>query len=158
MRAQRLVALIVVLLLVALATAPIAAAKANGTDRPIRGTMSGEMNFVPTPTDPACPMWTVPDGGGTVSHLGLVWSHWWHCMPTHADGHFVITAANGDQLWGEYTVPQIPFRCYITGGTGRFEGATGWFDWDVKFWGEVAHGMPINPWHFKGYLDGVISY
>lgn len=144
-------------LVLALALAPTAAADEHGTNRPIRGSLSGEMHFVPG--DAACPMYTVPDGGGNVIHLGLVWSHWWHCMPTHADGHVVMTAANGDQLFGEYTVPQIPFWVTITGGTGRFAHATGGFLWDVQFWGEVgSNGMPVNPWHFEGQLDGTISY
>ena len=153
---RRSMVLAVALVLV-LATAPAALADEHGTNRPMKGSMSGEMNFVPG--DATCRMYTVPDGGGTMSHLGIVWTHWWHCMPTHADGHVVITAANGDRLFGEYTVPQIPFWVTITGGTGRFAGASGGFLWDVKFWGEVGPtGMPINPWHFSGSLKGTISY
>ena len=65
----------------------------------------------------------------------------------------------GDQLFGEYTVPQIPFWVTITGGTGRFTGASGGFFWSVRFWGEVGpNGMPVNPWHFEGHLEGTISY
>jgi hypothetical protein len=144
--------------LLTLAAAPAALADEHGTNRPITGTMTGVMNFVPG--DASCPVYTVPDGGGTVGHLGRVWSHWSHCMPTHADGHVVMTAANGDQLFGEYTVPQIPFWVTITGGTGRFADASGGFLWSVRFWGPVdlTTGMPINPWHFEGRLEGTISY
>jgi hypothetical protein len=153
---RRSMAIAVAMVLV-LGMAPIAVADEHGTNRPLTGSMTGEMNFVPG--DASCPMYTVPDGGGTVSHLGQVWAHWSHCMPTHRDGHMVMWAANGDQLFGEYTVPQIPFYVTITGGTGRFADATGGFMWHVKFWGAVGPtGMPINPWHFEGYLEGTISY
>lgn len=147
-----------VALLLTLAAAPATLADEHGTSRPLTGTMTGVMNFVPGGA--SCPMYTVPEGGGTVSHLGMVWSHWSHCMPTHADGHMVMTAANGDQLFGEYTVPDIPFWVTITGGTGRFAGASGGFLWSVRFWGDVdpTTGMPINPWHFEGSLEGTISY
>jgi hypothetical protein len=143
-------------LVLTLGAAPAALADEHGTNRPITGSITGEMNFVPG--DDSCPMYTVPEGKGTVSHLGLMWSHWSHCMPTHSDGHMVMWAANGDQLWGEYTVPDIPFWVTITGGTGRFAGATGGFMWHVRFWGEIENGMPVSPWHFEGHLVGTISY
>jgi hypothetical protein len=152
---RRSIAIAAVLVLT-LATAPIAVADEHGTNRPLTGAMTGEINFVQG--DASCPMYTVPDGVGTVSHLGLVRSHSWHCMPTHKDGHWVMWAADGDQLWAEYTVPQMPFWVTITGGTGRFAGATGGFMWHVRLWGEVKDGMPVNPWHFEGYLEGTISY
>jgi hypothetical protein len=50
------------------------------------------------------------------------------------DGEFVWTAANGDKLWGTYAghMPPNPAGYldiqgywFITGGTGRFEHATG---------------------------------
>jgi hypothetical protein len=142
-----------------LAFAPAVIAGAHGTDRPLTGTLTGELNFVRTPSDPSCPVWTMTDGTGTMSHLGLVRAVSSHCMPTHLGGQWVTTAADGDQLFAEYTVPRIPFRVYITGGTGRFVGASGWFDWDVHFWGDVdATGWPVSPWHFEGTLEGVISY
>jgi hypothetical protein len=54
--------------------------------------------------------------------------------PTTYDDTFTITAANGDQLFGTETgtvsigaggIREVPVIGTITGGTGRFEGASG---------------------------------
>jgi hypothetical protein len=153
----RRLSVIAVALLLTFALAPATLADEHGTDRPLTGSMTGLMYFVPG--DASCPFYTVTDGSGTMSHFGLVSAQSSHCAITHLGGQWVTTAANGDQLFAEYTVPRIPFRVYITGGTGRFAGATGWFDWDVHFqpvWG--PDGMPISPWAWEGTLTGVISY
>lgn len=153
------------LLVAALATAPVAAAGAGGTDRPLRGSLGGEINFYADWSDPVCPVTTVTDATGEVSHLGTVTTHWSHCppvvLPGYTDGHVTFTAANGDTVVGVYEDADgdSPFTIEIVGGTGRFAGAHGsfviWFVADGP-WGE--DGMPVNPWTWTAHLDGLISY
>jgi hypothetical protein len=77
------------------------------------------------------------------------------------DGDFVMTAANGDQLFGTYeTLADLNFVTFrvtaigefeITGGTGRFQNATG---------GGVitAEGSLLPPFELTGGFLGQISY
>jgi hypothetical protein len=53
-----------------------------------------------------------------------------------------------------------PFVIDITGGTGRFDDASGVIEL-VSFdaigeWGD--DGLPIQPWHWEGVVKGTISY
>ena len=81
-------------------------------------------------------------GGGTATHVGKYTIVNSHCVdPTTGaltDGTFVKTAANGDRIFGAYTggstviQPPAPIAIFtitgtinLTGGTGRFTGATG---------------------------------
>ena len=90
------------------------------------------------------------------------------------DGHVRLVAANGDELFGIYGYPQIddgsPIN--ITGGTGRFEGATGelaisyyvipqfmcepadWDDEDAVF---ACMDFSVS-WPWFATLSGTISY
>jgi hypothetical protein len=94
-----------------------------------------------------------PNGGGVVivtldgvgSHLGQVNVFGTQCAiqfypPTdppfvNFDARSTATAANGDQIFMSmeyaltpFTPPDVEARMFqITGGTGRFEGASGWF-------------------------------
>ena len=83
------------------------------------------------------------EGTGTISHLGRVSWRTEHCFQlfrgTFGDAVVVITSANGDQLYGTYDgvlTSETTFKedLIITGGTGRFAGASGvvaeagWFD------------------------------
>lgn len=73
---------VLVLLLVALAAAPMTAAKERGTDRPFWGSLGGQVVFLIDWTDPTCPVTTVTDATGPTSHLGAVTTHWAHCPST----------------------------------------------------------------------------
>ncbi|GGK19632.1 hypothetical protein GCM10007962_12130 [Yeosuana aromativorans] len=82
---------------------------------------------------------------GNVTHMGKVTGytdgsdcHWTEAGTLISSGHEVTIAANGDELWSdgsiEITFPTdgsniatIEGGSTIVGGTGRFEGATGWF-------------------------------
>jgi hypothetical protein len=72
---------------------------------------------------------------GTASHLGRFTAAF------NAQGVFVFTAANGDELWALPTVlaPTAPgskiwhTEGTFVGGTGRFAGATGSFSHDIVF-------------------------
>ena len=73
---------------------------------------------------------------------------------------FTMTAANGDELSGEFTTTGFPAEdgslvihgtYQFTGGTGRFADATGSGDIDAV--ASLAPGLP-----FTGTLDGTIDY
>ena len=80
-------------------------------------------------------------GAGHASHMGSVTLHSTDCVVqaagqfTFTDGRLVLTAANGDQLNASYSgmlLPSATPAVYtlsgsftVTGGTGRFDGATG---------------------------------
>jgi hypothetical protein len=89
-----------------------------------------------------------------------------HCPPVghtgYTNGLVVFTAANGDQLVGEYEDldAEAPFVMEIVDGTGRFADASGTISL-VNFvatgeWGD--DGLPIQPWSWWGVVDGAISY
>jgi hypothetical protein len=70
------------------------------------------------------------------------------------DGEIVFTAANGDQLFvdvvGGFTSPTTAAGSYtITGGTGRFDDATG----TAAFTGSTTDGL-----HFSIDFAGTISF
>ena len=80
----------------------------------------------------------VSAGGGTVSHLGeatMISPHTTDVFTGDTAGDQIFTAANGDTLTAYCdggATPPAPgasvvgeLDCTITGGTGRFEGATG---------------------------------
>jgi hypothetical protein len=160
---RRLTAIAFSMLLV-LAMAPGAVAKEHGTDRPIWTNVSGEVRFLYDWADPSCPVRTLSDSYGTMSHLGEVWLHWSHCppvtQPLYTDHHVTITAANGDTLIGTYDINgEAPYYMDITGGTGRFAGATGRLAFAFQLQGEWGPDeLPIQPWYGWWQLKGVISY
>ena len=144
---------IVAALLVAV---PSAAASA---DRPIKEDLAGYVTGMEFAADPAGETFdgrcSVPSqwissmaGTGVVSHLGQVAWSTEHCFQaatgTFGDAQLVITAANGDQLFGTYDGVMTGETTFaetmvVTGGTGRFTEAsgtvaeTGWFDLDTGY-------------------------
>jgi hypothetical protein len=108
--------------------------KAGGTDRPSRGNGSG------TTVLDLGTLAFVTDGTGTVSHLGQTTVHIDGVLtPTGPStftvaGPLTLTAANGDQLFGDFSGSGTNVASggstgttatTITGGTGRFTGASG---------------------------------
>jgi hypothetical protein len=135
------------ILAMAMAVAVTAAAPGdqNGktVPRQISGVMDGRFTF-----DVWGPGWfdftTFGDATGTLKHLGLAQMYTKHTPNPDGDGtlvdtEFTIVAANGDKIWGTYSDGLVteagveaPLHYYdgkatfvITGGTGRFSGATG---------------------------------
>lgn len=152
-------------LVLALALAPAASADEHGTDRPIWSNLSGEVSFywVGVPGEDPCPLLAVSDSYGTMGHVGKVWIHWEHCSPVTLDEytnlHFTIEAANGDTMTGTYDLNgDGPYPMDITGGTGRFAGATGHLHTEFQLEGEWDNGSPVNPWHGWWQIEGTISY
>jgi hypothetical protein len=88
----------------------------------------------------------VVEGTGTATRLGrfeVTAAHFVNTVERTAAGTYVFTAANGDTLTAEFTgqasltatpgVLHVVETATITGGTGRFEGATGEFVVDRLF-------------------------
>jgi hypothetical protein len=84
----------------------------------------------------------------------------------------VLTAANGDELYGTYDYvpgPPTPIPVTWTGGTGRFEGVSGSA---LMTWRVVQQFIPgcnpvpnpfpcydfFVPWPWTATLEGTISY
>ena len=124
-------------LLAVLALAGPAAAKGQEKQVPFRGGLEGIATVAPL-TPPLVSV-TIA-GGGHATHLG----HFDVSIPHVANrsngtavGTYVFTAANGDTLTADFTSQSTPtdvpgvisvaVTATITGGTGRFAGATGSF-------------------------------
>jgi hypothetical protein len=172
----------VVAALVVLAAVPVVSAAERGTDRPFTATLSGEVtwSFTDSPR-PDCAALnpygsyatSITEGFGTATHLGAVESHWSHCPASGDylnDGRVVLIAANGDELRGVYDYPGIDVGTPIvfTGGTGRFEGASG--EAVIEYWtipvlfegcDDPENFFCLNlftPWQWYATLNGTISY
>jgi hypothetical protein len=104
---------------------------ASSDARPFTGSASGVAVYVP---DPEClefglrsEVWAV----GTASHLGRIDVAGGHCASfTPSDGQLTLVAANKDAVSLDYGGPcngvdRCWFEAEVTGGTGRFDGATG---------------------------------
>ncbi len=123
-------------------TGPSTSAEAAGrvspavTQVPFKATFSATGKAV---TGDRCPVLTVEiHGTGNATHLGRLTDDQSHCAapPSLAftDGQFAFTAANGDRLQAHVLRDFVPLdpplftidgHFTITGGTGRFAGATG---------------------------------
>ena len=94
---------------------------------------------------------------GTETHLGK------YTASFNADGLFIITTANGDELWVAATLAPTADRAewvvtgnYV-GGTGRFVGASGAFSHGVTFVddrGDLVYEIDASitlqkPWNSK---------
>jgi len=102
------------------------------------------------------------EGGGNATHLGkfeVSIPHVTNRSNGTAIGTYEFTAANGDTLTADFTsqvtptdvpgVVNVAVTATITGGTGRFEGATGSFDAERVV--DMAHGTVTES------FDGTIS-
>jgi hypothetical protein len=139
-----------------------AAAAAN---RPFKATLTGNAHLSPTP-DPFV-LRNDETGEGEATHLGrFTWADVEYADFAAIPGGvavtatFTMTAANGDELYGEFTTigffadPTtlvIHGQYEFTGGTGRFIDAAGSGDIDATAF--LAPGLP-----FEGSLNGTIDY
>ena len=118
-----------------LAVSPASAlGKAGGTDRPVKGTASGNVTVTL-----GAPLGLTIDLTGVATHFGKYSAH----LEADAEiiggevvghGTFTVVAANGDQATGTFTFTGAPPTgdvhpttavLTITGGTGRFADASG---------------------------------
>jgi hypothetical protein len=106
---------------------------------PLKGTWSG-VTVSAVPIGPTL-VSIVAEGSGQVSHLGqatMVSPHTSDIATGETIGEQIFTAANGDMLTAhcegtpvfapDFSVVTGTLSCNITGGTGRFAGATGSYD------------------------------
>ena len=123
------------------------------TATPFKGGGNGQIvTFVPTETG----IEITATGTGTSTHLGRFTRNEQLVLNPGTGtftGSLVFTAANGDELWcsftGGFTGPGIAEGTYtITGGTGRFVGASG----DAAF--SVVQSDPSN---FSFAFNGSIN-
>ena len=103
---------------------------------------------------------------GEATHLGhytIVGVTVINVLAASATGNLTVTADNGDMLFVTLTGHALmPFSLKetvadftITGGTGRFEGATGGWHTDSHFANAVNAGVTPNP--YVAVLEGAIS-
>ena len=137
----------------------LAAPVAAGELVPFQGRLEGDVTR--TPVDETHVLVDI-EAEGTATQLGhftLEVPHLVNTTTRTATGYYVFTAANGDTLTAEFRgragpsgipgVVRIVEEATITGGTGRFEGATGSFT-AVRLYDPVA-GTTI------GSFEGTIS-
>jgi hypothetical protein len=154
----------IVLLAVTVAGAALAgSARATeaGKEVPFKGHSSGTVTT--TGFDPATgTAFTHVDGEGRATHLGhfTVTGHVEVDVATGVPhGTWTLTAANGDQLFldmgGSGIDDHHGFGAFtVTGGTGRFEGASGYYEHLITFAVPLGTADVIN---YSDVLEGTIS-
>jgi hypothetical protein len=146
------------LALTALTVLALVGPAAAGEQVPFKGSLEGDVTV--TPLAPPIVMADV-NAAGNATHLGkfaLDIPHVVNRANGTAVGSYEFTAANGDTLTADFTgvaVPIAPGVLYIeetatiTGGTGRFAGATGSFTVERLF--DTVAGTT------QGSFEGTIS-
>jgi hypothetical protein len=147
----------------ALAVLCLASHVAAGEPVPFKGDLEGDVTVTPLPP-PAPPFMVAADveATGNATQLGqftLDIPHVVNRANRTAVGTYEFTAANGDMLFADFTgtarptdtpgVLYIEETATITGGTGRFAGATGSFTCERLF--DTIAGTTT------GSFDGTIS-
>src|SRR5262245_30290186 len=143
----------------------LAGQAAAGEQVPFKGSLAGTVTITPIIGDPVFDVHVEIEGAGNATHLGDFSLSIPHDVdrrtppsPGIAVGEYLFTAANGDELYAEFTgeatliAPgflSIVETATITGGTGRFAGATGSFVCERLF--DIAAGTTV------GSFDGTIS-
>jgi len=132
----------------------------------MKGQASGSGVFAGAPGD--CLVGEMPglpvsmSGEGIASHLGkITFVQTGHCLSlvnfTYT-GSVIVIAANGDEYWSDYAGQSFADGTFrhegtIVGGTGRFEGATGYY---------VQEGIGTDPstgsFTFEMTYEGWILY
>jgi len=128
-----------VLVLLVVAVGPGLAAEV-----PFKGKFSGQAISAVTTEDPDVLLITTASSGNA-THLGkftMLSPHLADLSTLEVGGTQTFTAANGDTLTASFTGQFSPIvggflaasiNCTITGGTGRFAGASGSYTFDILF-------------------------
>ncbi len=141
-----------------------AALLASGADLPFHGTMLGNESSTLSPPHISAE----GSGKGTATHLGQ-FQVTWESASDNLVGHasYEFTAANGDKLTartegdGQADISQYPMVIVsetdtITGGTGRFQGASGTFTLTTVI--IVLSGTSVTQDSVSSWFDGNIVY
>ena len=147
--------------------APVAA---DSQARPIKGQVSGDVVFVEGGDYAECDAGYPGMGAeyvayGNMAHLGKTMMVGSHCASESAAGSLTLVAANRDEIHVDYTavapcdyLPDMTATCdydaTVTGGTGRFEDATGELELNVYF--TDVSSFPVWPGEFT--WTGTIGY
>lgn len=168
---MRKLGILVMVLVVAMMSIPAASAKSSS--RPFKGSASGVVTF---PMGTECENYgganvrTDSDAIGRASHMGRTIVDGQHCTPEPGvdtiEGTMTLIAANGDKVFLEYAgvngppdpvtwilVSEVSF--FITGGTGRFEGAEGSGDMTAFV---LFEGLDDPEWAVTWVWEGTIGY
>ena len=150
------------LLLAALTLLPVAYPTLAGDQVPYKGQEVGTVTAGPFQY-PFGHSSTTAEGEAThIGHYTLVGTFAVDVRFATATGVYTLTAANGDQLFldmeghavlTDFTKTVANFT--VTGGTGRFQGATGSFTADNQFEFAVNLGISSNP--YVADIEGTIS-
>ena len=141
-----------------------AASSTWAAEVPFKGDFSGTQTVTPLGPQSA---YVNGSGTGTATRLGLFtveFPHEVNFVTRVGDGTYTFTAANGDTLSGDFTgqatgappLISIVEHITVTGGTGRFAGATGTItverrfnqatgETDASFDGTISTGRAGNP-------------
>ncbi len=141
----------------------IAATAFAGDLVPFRGTWSGATISADLSQFPI--VFVVASGTGQLTHLGnftMVSPHYNNVFDFTLWGQQIFTAADGSVVYATFSGQLTPnadgslsgtIPCVITGGTGRFDGATGTYDFAI-----VARPLPNGAgFASTATFDGVIS-
>ena len=157
-------------LLLSISQSPLAGPR--GTDRPLKGSLTGEVTFAfgdveCVPVNGVGVM-TTTVAWGNLSHLGKVQAVFSHCPGPLEGGEYkygelTLWAANQDEVWATYEDADglPPFVLHFAGGTGRFKGAEGTanLDWVVQPMFDESGNMDFFvPWPWWATIEGVLSY
>ena len=163
-------------------SAPVKPYKANGEGRVTNVVWASGQGPVPGVTSTFGGRCSVPSDYvitaalvGEATHLGrftgqmehcsqLVWTPQGPAGATYGDGRFTLSAANGDTITGTYVNDESGIDASgfwfrddwtITGGTGRFAGATGHGEQGGTFndFFAMLAGAPVKMW-----MEGTITY
>ena len=147
--------------------APVAA---DSQARPIKGQLSGDVVFVMGGDYAECDAGYPGMGAeyvayGNMAHLGKTTMTGSHCASEAGAGSLTLVAANRDEIYVDYTAVEAcdypsattgtcDYDGTVTGGTGRFEDATGEQLVHVDFM-DIS-GFPVWPGVFT--FTGTIGY
>ncbi len=165
---KRATILLVALALLLTAAAPVAAK--GDHERPFKGTAQG---YGMVQEDLSCPpvdLRSVFTTTGRATHMGKLQLDFYNCTPpgsTVTGIEMTFVAANGDKVFADYAAAGLPpvgpdpmlleitYEFEITGGTGRFEGASGGglIMADIEW-----PGFETNYWPTELTIKGAIAY
>ena len=145
-----------------------AVAKAGGTDRPVNGTASGTVRLNLLTHHYAAEV------SGTSTQVGLYGARdegsgaFLPDFSFAGTGEVSLVAANGDEIHGSSSLTTSPFTpgavehtttevTTLTGGTGRFEDATGTLTGHYEVTPIGVEGATLVN-HLEGTIEGSISY